>query len=114
MSSYPELVSESPLLGVSGERVWYLAPRLSAWPAEPVPANYVVLPKHVPGTRPTLEQIPRLQALEGLLEQSVRPPCGDTQRFEALVELVRGADCYALTVDSLEVAIEMMRELAET
>jgi hypothetical protein len=106
-----------PRLRAGGETVAYLQPPAGAWPDRPVPVRYVVLPRYVARARTALTPVTRSEALGRLLEQSFgiggRGGRG-APAVAAAVELVRRAECYALTVGRLAVAVRALADLTGT
>jgi hypothetical protein len=103
-----------PRLRAGGETVWYLPPPADAWPGRPAPVRYVVLPRYVSRSRTALTPVTRSEALERLLEQSfgIAGPGGrGLPGVASAVELVRRAECYALTVGRLGTAVRVLADL---
>lgn len=110
-AGYPELAAGSvPCVELDGEATWYLSPASGAWPTAPVPVQRVVLPRYVPGERTCLTPIARSVALQRLLEQSFNARSRGKSAVERLVELLRGVECFALTVGDLGSAVRLLRE----
>ena len=112
-SLYPRL-EEAPHLGVGGESIWYLPPPETALPGGPVPVRYVVVPSYAPGVETALTPIARSEALQCLVQQSFNLGAQGTQGMEQVVQLLRGAACFALSVGDLERAVRLLRELIES
>jgi hypothetical protein len=108
---YPALATEISGRMVDGQAVWYLPPPPAAWPARPVPVRYVVLPRYVPRARTTLVPIGRSAALVGLLQQSFNVRAHGARGVGALTRMLQGAECYALTVGDLELAVDSILRL---
>ena len=111
---YPELSGGAACHRFGGERVWYLQPPAAAWPPAPVPVRYVVLPRYVAGGSTTLARISRSTALQQLLEQSFNARALGPSGVSGTVDMLRGADCYALTVADLHQAVDLLRQLASS
>jgi hypothetical protein len=90
---------------------WALIPQ-GAWPAGPLPARHVILPRYVPGAPTRLEPLGRGAAAERLLGQTFNLAEHGAAGVERIVELVRGAACHALTIGRLDEAVTALRELA--
>lgn len=76
-----------------------------------VAVRYVVIPRRQAGADSHLDSINRAEALAELARNSVNLPRYGERGLELLAESVEGADCYALTYDSLRGAVEIIREL---
>jgi hypothetical protein len=110
----PELRG-APRLRAAGETVWYLAPREEWWPRGPAGVRFVVLPRYQARARTVLTPVSRSAALGAMLEQSFGLGAhggGGAAGIAGTVELLRRAECYALTVGSLGRAVRLLRELA--
>ena len=92
--------------------MWYLPPPAQSWPSGPLPLRYVILPGYRPRARTALVPISRADALARMLEQSFGIATHGGQGVAATVELVRRAECYALTVGSLAGAVRLLSALA--
>ena len=108
---YPELANVESGLHFRGQEVTYLPPPRRAWPEQPVPIEYIVVPTYVPATLTTLTPISRMHAVRCLLEQSF-----NAQRLGGLAltktsELVRGAECYALTFGDARAASDLIQKI---
>jgi hypothetical protein len=108
---YPELTTRVPRLRSALETIWYLAPPVDAWPARRVTLRYLVVPQYVAGARTELAPMPRTAALSRVVGQSYRLQAHGATRMSQLIEAVRTADSYALTIGSLQDAIEQLQHL---
>ncbi|MBV9598309.1 MAG: hypothetical protein JOZ87_15770 [Chloroflexi bacterium] len=108
---YPELTTRVPRLRSAQETIWYLAPPSDAWPAGPVTFRYVVVPQYVAGARTELAPMPRTAALSHVVGQSYRLQAHGGTRMGHLIEAMRAADCYALTIGSLRQAVDQLQHL---
>ncbi len=111
---YPDLTSSVPRRRLNGESVWYLLPPANAWPSEPMPVRYVVLPEYMPRARTTLVPLSRSAALARLLPQSFSVCTLGAGGSDALVEMLRTADCYALAAGDLDQALDLLLQLTAT
>jgi hypothetical protein len=110
--SLPGLGAAASRLRTGGETVWYLPPPAQSWPQGPLPLRYVVLPGYRPRARTALAPVSRADALARMLEQSFGIATHGERGVAATVELVRRAECYALTVGSLAGAVRRLTALA--
>ena len=108
---YPELATAAYRVHFRGQEVTYLPPPRRAWPEQPMPIDFVILPAYLPGTPTNLAPISRVQALRGLLEQSFNARRLGGLALVKTSELVRGAECYALTFDDAQAASDLVKEL---
>src|SRR5688500_17125559 len=90
---------------------WALVPR-AAWPTEPVIARYVVVPRYIRGEPTRLEPLGRGAAAERLFGQAFNVSEHGVAGVGRIVEMVRGAQCYSLTIGRLEEAVALLRALA--
>lgn len=110
-SVHAELAKDVPHLRSGRELIWYLPPPTAAWPSGPVPLRYIVLPEYVPGARTELVPIGRMPALSRVVQQSYKLQAHGAYGLGGLIEALRTADCYALTVGQLRPAVDQLREL---
>ena len=110
---YPDLSTAPPRYRLSGEAVWYVMPDDRTWLAAPTPIRFVVLPRYVAGAATELTPVPRSAALPRLLEQSFSLPKHGARGIGTVTALLQAADCYALTVGSLDIAIELLTRLTD-
>jgi hypothetical protein len=108
---YPRLMTDAPRRRVGDEFVWYLPPPEGAWPAGPVPIRHVVLSRYVRGADTVLTPISRSAGLQRLIEQSMSLGRHGPRGVSAAVEMLRAADCHALTVGDLPTAIDLLTRL---
>jgi hypothetical protein len=112
-SLFPQLRHDAPRFRVEGDVVSYLAPSPEAWPAGPAPVRYVVLPKYVRGAQTALTPVRPSEVLPHLIEQSFSVRDRGLDGMNRVLELVRGAQCYRLTVGDLRAAVDLLRHLAD-
>ena len=110
---YPELAT-GPHGRIDGHSVWYLPPPEGSWPRGPIPVRYVVLPRYVPGARTALTSISKSSALEGMLAQSSQVRAHGALGLRSVVKVVRGADCYTLTVGDLREAVHALQRMVSS
>ena len=110
---YPILSTAPPRYRLSGEPVWYLMPDAGGWIGAPTPVRFVVLPRYVAGAPTELTPLARSTALPRLLEQSFSLRNHGARGIGIVTALLQAADCYALTVGSLDAAIELLTRLTD-
>jgi hypothetical protein len=111
---YPQLANGAvPHVELGEEQVWYLPPPSTALAHRSVPVRFVVLPRYSPRDATRLEPIARSSALECLLQQSFNVGEMGADGMRCAIDLVRGAECYALTVGDLEPAVDLIRALIQ-
>lgn len=110
-SLYPQLWRETPRYRVDGELVSYLAPPERAWPAAPAPVRFVILPKYVRGAQTTLVRARPSEVLPQLTSQSFNLRAHGAVGLGRIVELLRTAECYRLTVGDLRRAVDLLEDL---
>lgn len=108
---YPELATAIPRRRFGGESVWYLTPSPDSSPSAPLPVRHVVLPRYCPGVVTALRPIARSAALQRLLEQSFNIRGHGALGVGRLVEMLRQARCYGLSVGSLDQAVDALLRL---
>jgi hypothetical protein len=109
---FPSLAADASGRRFSGSSIWYVTPKPDAWPTAPVPVRYVLFPRYVAGAETRLEPLPRPAALANLLAQSFSAKQHGARAIAQTVEMLRGADCYALTIGDLRQAVGQVRALA--
>lgn len=112
MPLYPALAEVIPRRRFGGEPVWYLPLRGEIRSSTPVRARYVVLPSYQPEATTALRPLRRSAALQRLLEQSFNLRVHGASAVGRLVEMLRQTECYALSVGSLQSAVDVLGELA--
>jgi len=112
LSRYPELGTMLPHCHRGGELVWYLRPPEGVLPAAPLPVRHLILPRYTEGARTALVPIARSQALATILQQSFNLGAHGASGIGRMVELLRGAECHALTIGDLDRAVDLVREVA--
>jgi hypothetical protein len=110
-SVHPRLARDAPHLSAFGETVWHLLPPVDSWPAGPATVDYVVVPRYIKGARTTLTPVARSAALMSLLDQSFNVRAHGGYGIARTVEMVRQADCYALTFGRLHEAVAAVADL---
>lgn len=90
---------------------WSLVPR-TAWPAGPLPVRHIVVPQYVRGGRTRLEALGRGAVVERVFGQTFNLREHGAVGVGRIVEMVREADCHALTIGRLGEAVAVLRELA--
>ena len=112
---YPES-SESIAYSAGTDGVTYLRPPVlpSADSAlAGVPVDLIFLPRKDDPGAPVVEKISKSEVVKVLTEESLDLQLLGGSAFEDLIDLVRGADCYALNVLDLGNATEAVGELTE-
>ena len=112
VSLYPSLATGFPRRRFGGEPVWYLPPAQTPRLGLAVSVRYVVLPTYQPGCVTALRAVRRSAALQRLLEQSFNLRAHGAWGVGRLVDVMRGAECYALSVGSLPAAVDVLSRLA--
>ncbi len=93
-----------------GSLVRFLVPPCSRT-HEDTRIRYIVVPQRQPGHAATLTELSTVQAFSELLRQSLNIPLHGPEGLEALARLAEGAQCYILTYDHLEDAVETLSRL---
>lgn len=112
-SRYPALRTSEPRYRVSGEAVWYLMPDAGSWLEGPTLVRFVVLPRYAPDAPTTLSPLARSAALPRFLEQSFSLMQHGGQGIGVVTALLQAADCYELSVGTLDDAIALLTELLD-
>lgn len=113
-SRYPSLASQAPSSRFGDEQVWYLHPPRDAWPLGPVSVEAVIFPRYDPSQPTSLVEIPRSQALQGLLKQSFNLRSHRAPGISAAVAMLGGAVCHTLTVGDLDQAVALLTQHARS
>ena len=79
--------------------------------APPTPIRLVVCPRYVAGADTVLTPIPRAEALRLLADSTFVFAVNGRRNFETLARVVRGSDCYRLTIGDLEPACDLVLQL---
>jgi len=108
---YPSILADAPHHRFGGEEVWYLSPPPDAWLPAPTPVRSVVLPRYEPGAETRLESMARSDVLPILLEQSFSVPKHGGFGIQTVTRLLQQADCYHLTLSSLDEGVALLRDL---
>jgi hypothetical protein len=99
---------------------WQVAPEaVRPGAARPVTAprcavSAVVFPRYEAGAATRLEPLRRAEGLWDLVQQTFRFDELGRRALEPLAEVVRGAECYRLTMGELDRAVELVSELVPT
>jgi hypothetical protein len=109
--AYPSLLTDAPRHRFGGEEVWYLCPRPARWLPAPTPVRTIVVPRFARGAETRLEPLSRSATLQILLQQSFSVPKHGSFGIGMLTDLLRGVDCYRLTLSSLDEAIDLLTDL---
>lgn len=109
---YPWLAVDAGRRRFGQEEVWYLLPPAAAWAPAPRPIRYLVFPRYQPGACARLESLPRSVALLHLIEQCFNAAPAVHARLGAIVALLRGVECFALTSGDLTEGVARVRSLA--
>lgn len=111
---FPQLQTTALHHRLSDEPLSYLVPPMDA-PAEHVVAvHFVVLPRYVPHAQTTLVQVSRSTAARALLEQSFNVRSLGPSAVNETLGMLRGTDCFALTMGELPRAVSLVQELFES
>jgi hypothetical protein len=81
--------------------------------AEPCPARLIVSPRYEVGAPTTIEPISRAQAVLTLAENAFNFASHKAEGLHTLAEVVRGCECYRLTVGSHEAACDEVMHIVE-
>ena len=81
-------------------------------PSSP-PVGFVILPRYVAGAATEPAPAPRSTALPRLLEQSFSLRNHGARGIGVVTALLQAADCYTLTVGSLDAAIQLLTRLTD-
>lgn len=79
--------------------------------AERTPLSVVVLPKYTRGSETVLEPVSRAAAVLSLAASTFQFLDAPERNLDALADVVAGADCYRLTIGSLERAVTVIDDL---
>lgn len=109
---YPQLAGSPAYPRFRAEDVRYLVPAPEAVPDSPVPIRCIVFPRYVPGAATELIPLRRTQALPRLLDGLCNPRDQLGRDLPPLLELLRGAECYTLTVGDLDQAVRRVLDVA--
>jgi hypothetical protein len=75
------------------------------------PIDLVILPRHDTSQRTSLKPVSKSEALRDLVDQSMDLQLWGSSGLDMLVEVVRRAECYLLTSNSLTESVALVREL---
>lgn len=101
--------------GESGRLQYQVLPSLirSGPVGEPCPVRFVVFPSYRPGATVRLEPTSRAEALVRLNENSFNASDFGAPGVRLLADVVRGADCYRLSMGDLDEAVAEVRRLTD-
>ena len=109
---YPQLAGSPAYARFRAGDVRYLAPSPEAVPDSPVPIRCIVFPRYVLGAATELTPLRRAEALPRLLDGLCNPRAQLGRDLPPLLELLRGAACYTLTVGDLDRAVRSVLDVA--
>ena len=75
------------------------------------PIDFVVIPSHGAGQTTRLRAIPKTQALKEMVEQSLDLELWGPPGLELLAQVIRGAECYSLNCNDLQMATRLIEDL---
>lgn len=78
---------------------------------EPVPIKYILFPQYNPSEESRLEPVPSAEAVRRLVENSVNFHRIGGDSLSIAASLVEDAQCFALTINGLDVATNLIDEL---
>jgi len=110
---YPAVLEDAPHHRFGGEEVWYLCPPPEAWLPAPSTVRSVVVTRYAPDEATRLEPLARSDVLPILMEQSFSVPKHGAFGIATLTRLLQQAECYRLTVSSLDEAAALLRGLTD-
>ncbi|MDQ6674607.1 MAG: sortase [Chloroflexota bacterium] len=109
---YPQLNDTISRRRFGGAPMKYLTLAEGAVASAPVPVRFVILPHYADAAVTRLEPIARSEGLERLMQQSFSLSAHGVPGMRAVVEMLAGAECYALTIGNLHEAVALVRTLA--
>ncbi|MGN6759421.1 MAG: hypothetical protein ACTHMJ_23885 [Thermomicrobiales bacterium] len=109
----PELATAVPW-PLGAEQIWPLRPADDAWLTSAVPVRHIVFPQYTPGEPSTLRLLSRAEALARLLPLAHNARQLGGAGIDECIQLVRGADCYRLTIGDLTNAVTLLQRLVES
>ena len=98
------------------EPVWYIHPdnvREGAL-GRPVPLRYVLFPRYDSSAEPSLTPVNAGDAVRNLIENSVNFQRLGRAGLSAVVDLVKGARCYSLTINDLQRTADLVEGLVSS
>ena len=110
---YPES-SDAVIYGSSQDGVTYLRPPVlpgETTSASGVPVDLILLPRKDEPNAPVIDKISKTDVVKVLTEESLDLQLLRGTAFEGLIDLVRGAECYALNVLNLTDAVEAVKDM---
>ena len=111
---FPDLVEREGWPNVSGGGAWQVKPPVLPsleWSQSGYPIDLVILPRHDTSQKTSLKPVSRSEALRDLVDQSMDLQLWGAGGLDVLVEVVRRAECYLLTSNSLAESVALVREL---
>ena len=95
------------------EPVWYIHADSARERAigSPVPLRYVLFPSYNSSAEPSLTPVAAGDAVRNLIENSVNFQRLGGAGLSAVVDLVKGAQCYSLAINDLEQTADLVQEL---
>jgi hypothetical protein len=111
---FPDEVSRLGWPNVSGNGIWQVKAPIVPDKRQSqagYPIDFIIVSRYQPGQGTDLAPISRSVALKELIEQSLDLQLRGKDGLAMLVELVREADCYSLSISSLKEAAELVKEL---
>jgi len=112
---YPES-AEAVIYSSGSDGVTYLRPPVLPGAESSlagVPVDLIFLPRKDDPGAPVVDKISKTEVVKVLTEESLDLQLLRGTAFEGLIDLVRGAECYALNVLNLTEAVEAVKDLTE-
>lgn len=108
---YPEISTLHAHERGDGKIVRYLAPPADA-ATSPAPVSHIIFPKYEKNSETAIELLPRVEAVRRLMGEclALRQRL-DLANVEELVSWIAGIECYALTMSSLDEAVELVKQV---
>jgi hypothetical protein len=113
---FPELQPQADLITPRYKTNQWLVPPDEIRPGAasgPCPVSLIVFPRFEPGTETSLLLIRRAEALLELARSTFDFRDHGRLALDLLADLVRGADCFRLTMADLDGAVELVTRLAD-
>ena len=110
---YPSLLTDAPHHRFGGEEVWYIRPETDRWLPAPTPIRAVVVPRYAAGSETRLEELPRSEALQIMLQQSFSVPKHGSFGIGTLTDMLQDIQCYRLIVGDLDAAVARLVQLTD-
>jgi hypothetical protein len=80
---------------------------------EPCPVRLIATPRYEAGAETRLEPISRAQAVLMMAEHAFNFASHKSRGLDTLAEVVRGSECYRLTIGSLDAACDLIMGIVE-